>query len=144
MLFEDDVVEAVSAYLESRGYRIKQRRKSSQRGHDIIAVKSDTPAVELHIEAKGATSNRAGSGRHGKSFNSAQVRDHVANAFYCAAAMLNGSESAAHCLVGVAFPDDPLHRRYVMRIQSALQVLQVAVFWVAHDRKVRAESSWPI
>ena len=98
MLSENQVTEAVCDHHKTHGYVITQGMTTKQRGHDIIATKQSTTPIELHIEAKGETSDRQGSARHGKAFNSAQVSDHVASAFFCAAAMLQEGVSNARVL----------------------------------------------
>jgi hypothetical protein len=75
MLTESDVIAAGWAYLKSAGYEIEQRLREPPRGIDTIAVRGNET---LRIEAKGATSSRDGSSRHGKRFNSNQALDHIA------------------------------------------------------------------
>lgn len=72
MLYEDDVVSAVAAYLRSEGYTIRQALSAAQRGVDIVAVKNGSVPIELHVEAKGAGSSKAGTGRYGQQFNSSE------------------------------------------------------------------------
>jgi hypothetical protein len=132
MLYEDDVVDSVCAYLKRRGLRITQKLRANQRGDDIVAT-ADGGIRELHIEAKGETSSRRGGPRYGQEFNSAQVRDHVANAFFRAAQMATHGR-----LAGMALPKNTLHERYVGRIEHALDALGIIVFWVARDRRVTA------
>ena len=142
MLSENQVIEAVCSHLESHGYAITQRLTTKQHGHDIIAVRRGVSPIELHIEAKGETSDRKGSARHGKAFNSAQVSDHVAAAFYCAAAMLQDGGKTLR--VGVALPDTKLHRTHIVRVAAALGKLEIAVFWVGPSLEVTVETTWPI
>ncbi len=144
MLSENQVIEAVCDHLELHGYAITQRLTTKQRGHDIIAAKQSTTPIELHIEAKGETSDRQGSARHGKAFNSAQVSDHVASAFYCAAAMLQEGAAKQGMRVGIALPDTLLHRTNVSKVAGALASLQIAVFWVQPSLEVNVESTWPL
>ena len=138
MLTEDQVVEAVAAHLRSRGYTVRQQLTSVQRGHDIIAVKNDE-SCELHIEAKGETSNRPKSKRFGKPFTPAQVHDHVAKAFYYAAAMLQESEGSEPVRVGIALPDNESHRKYIARVNKAIESLEMTLFWVRGDKTVRVQ-----
>ncbi len=144
MLSENHVIDAVCGHLESHGYAITQRLTTKQRGHDIIATRCGVNPIELHIEAKGETSDRHGSPRHGKPFDSAQVSDHVAAAFFCAAAMLQEGSPTERLRVGIAFPDTTLHRTYVSKIAAALARLDVAVFWVQPSLQVSIESAWPL
>ncbi len=144
MLSENQVIEAVCLYLRSHGYRIDQRLTTKQRGHDIIASKDAGNRIELHIEAKGETSDRIGSARHGKGFNSAQVIDHVAAAFYCAAAMLESAGADSAVRAGIALPDTKLHRKQISRVSGAISMLQIAVFFVGSSGQVTVQSPWPV
>jgi hypothetical protein len=82
------------------------------------------------VEAKDEASNRAGSKRHGKPFDSSQCRDPVANAFYSAAALIRVGQAA------ITLPETPRHRKNIEKINAAIEVLGVGVFWVAPDRSV--------
>lgn len=144
MLNENDVIDAVSQHLQKRGYCITQRLATSQRGVDLIAVKQGDSPLELRIEAKGATSSRGSSARYGKPFNGAQVRDHVANAFYCAATMLEPKPLRGKLHIAIALPDTRLHRRCAAEVREALRTLGIGMFWVGPDRQVHVESSWQI
>lgn len=130
MLYEGEIIEAVCAYLERRGFTIQQKLSVKQRGDDIIATGNGSIRA-LHIEAKGETSSRTNSTLNGKPFNAAQVRDHVANAFYRAAMMATSGKVG-----GMALPANTFHKRYVKRIQHALDALDIIVFWVASNRRV--------
>ena len=127
MLTESDVIAAVWAYLKSAGYEIKQRLRETRRGIDIIAVRGNET---LRIEAKGATSSRDGSSRHGKRFNSNQALDHIAKAFYKAAAV-----RADGPRIGIAIPGDKNHLAKVAAIQAVLTELAITTYWVYDDGK---------
>ena len=133
MLTEDDVVDAVCIYLEFNGWTIIRRAATTERGDDIVARRGTDP--DLLVEAKGETSNRAGSVRNGKAFDSSQCRDHVANAFYSAAALISRGQPA------IALPDTTRHRKYVDKLGRALEVLGIWVFWVGTDRSVCCTSA---
>jgi hypothetical protein len=144
MLLESDVINAVCAELKSRGYHIQQKLSTTQQGDDIIAVKHMPVRCRLHIEAKGGTSSRKGSKRYGKPFSSAQVRVHVAEAFYKAAEILSRERRSAETRVGIALPDTRLHRKYMKNIQAVLDQLEVAIFWVESGGAVEVVSPWQI
>ena len=141
MLTEDDVVDAVCSYLERVGYKITRKCATTQRGDDIVAEKRSSP-IALYIEAKGETSNRKTSKKYGKPFSRSQCRDHVANAFYRAARMLGGKKSTKGVRVGVALPDNPMHRELIAKVQSALHQLRIGVFWVGINRQVTLTAKW--
>jgi len=143
MLSEDDVVETVAAHLEGHGYRIETKATTRERGYDIVA-KRESPLATIYVEAKGETSNRQGSARYGQPFSSAQCRDHVANAFYAAAAVLSKSKEAMETRSSIALAVTPGHRKCVERIQGALDELKIGVFWVHASRDVQLKGPWPL
>lgn len=140
MLYEWDIIEAVCKFLSSQGYEIVQRLTESQRGDDIIAVSSDG-REKIFIEAKGETSSKKGSARFGKSFSRAQVRDHVANAFYKAAQKLHNNEEQS-VRSGIALPKKQDHLDMVKGIKLALANLQIEVFWVNSKGLVEVAGNW--
>jgi hypothetical protein len=142
MLHEDDIVEAVCGYLESRGFTIDGRCRSTERGDDIVA--SHRSGLRLYIEAKGEGSARAGSPRHGRSFHSGQVVDVVAKAFYRAAAMLQQASNGERRCAGLALPDTPEFRRRVAAIDQSLFRLAMPVFWVQSSRSVTVSQELPV
>jgi len=140
MLTENQVIEAVCRFLELNGWQIIKKARTTQKGHDIIASKK---GLGLKIEAKGETSDRQGSARYGRPFDSAQCRDHVANAFYSAAAALHTS-GLSELVVGIALPKTPKHRELVNDIKIALDKLEIAVFWVDKDMRVNLDYNIPL
>ena len=86
MLNENEVVAAVCGYLKNNGYATIKFRETTERGIDIIAEHSSRPE-RLLIEAKGGTSARPGSRRHGRDYDPNQVFDRVAKGFYTAATL---------------------------------------------------------
>lgn len=134
MLNENQVVDAVIKHLEGRGYEFVRKCLTTERGIDIV-MKEPATGRFLLVEAKGATSDREGSARHGKGFSTAQVRSHVARAFYAAAASLQhpdypGAASA------IALPNLDGHRDRIRAIQTALDQLGILVFFVNEDETV--------
>ena len=75
---EDEVIAVVEDFLRADGWTISQSRNTRQTGIDLVAVRAAS-GCRLCVEAKGATSSKPGTARYGKAFNSAQVKDHVAN-----------------------------------------------------------------
>ena len=129
MLTENDVVEAVAGYLKDQGWQITDRSHTDRRGHDILARRD---GIVLAVEAKGGTSSKRGTRRHGSPFNSSQKRSHVSVALYKAACVF----SAGHLRPGIALPSDDRHRRLIEDILPALGVLEVTVFLVSENRTV--------
>ena len=128
MLYEDDVIDAVCDYLRLHGFTISSQCASTKRGDDIVA--HGTGKIrDLHIEAKGETSKRTGSLRHGSPFDGAQVLVHVASAFYRAAKMATKGRVG-----GIALPANPAHLQRIADIARAIDSLDIVVFFVEIGR----------
>lgn len=134
-LTEDQVIDAVSEYLESRSWRVITRATAIQRGDDLVV---ECNSERLIIEAKGAGSSKVGTARYGKTFNSGQVFDHVAKAVLKALRVVTVGEARA----GIALPGDAAHRGEVARIRAALERLDIVVFWVDERGTVTVEAQW--
>ena len=143
MLTEDDVVAAVCRDLENRGYKIKGRATTKQRGIDITATNKRHTIV---VEAKGATSNRRSSARYGKPFTKRQCCTHVGVAFFTAASLTQPRKQAGkRQVVAIALPDNVHHREYVNKIASPLRALRIGLIWVSlSPGRVRYVTPWKI
>jgi Holliday junction resolvase-like predicted endonuclease len=141
VLTENDVVGAVAVYLESEGYRIVSKCSTHERGIDIVAEHPMTN-MQLLVEAKGGTSSKEGTSNYGNSFTPNQTKTHVSVAFYYAA-MLRQKHASKSAQVALAFPDDHAHRLLVDNIASALQTLDILVFFVDSTCRVTT-STHPI
>jgi len=124
MITEDEVVRAVSEYLEGRGWHITQSLRTTQKGIDLCAVKS---TEQLLIEAKGGTSNLRSSARFGKPFSGAQAKDHIGAALWKVGQLLTSYPNAK---IAIALPEDAYHRRYAAEIDSLLKMCQIDIYWV--------------
>lgn len=137
MLTENDVVDAVVAYLNRSGWTILAARHGHERGVDIEASRADEL---LHVEAKGATSSRQGSSNHGRAFTGGEVRINIAEALYTAA--IAATARVATCSA-IAIPADDRHERYVMPLLPALDALGVALFRVDETGTVHLRAPGP-
>lgn len=144
ILFEFDVVEATAKYLFSKNFRVQQRLMPTQKGIDIIATRNVPNELTVYIEAKGATSSRKSSARFSKPFDSAQVKIHIAEAYYTATNLILDNSLSNNRIVGIALPDTELHRRYEGRIHKALLYLGIGIFWAQDDHKVMLEAPWEL
>ena len=125
MLNENDVIEAVCAYLPSQDYRVVGKKKTTQQGTDIVAMNHS--GARLFVEAKGETSSKRKSARYGKPFNASQLFDHTAKALY--------TTTKLRCLhpqdhVALAFPAHAPIRTLTLPIMPALALLRIDVLWV--------------
>lgn len=137
LLTEPVVIKAVCTKLRRAGYEIDQELGTKEHGVDVIAKKGWEKKTLLKIEAKGATSNDKESKRFGTPFDAAQIRVHVAEAFYKAAheipkVKVNGEEIYS-C---IALPATTTHQRLIQEIQHVLTRLDIIVFWVDGDQNV--------
>lgn len=145
MLLEGNVIDAVCGKLEDEGYYIEQRLDTTQQGFDIIALKeTGNIKIKLIVEAKGATSSLQSSKRYGKPFDRAQVRNHVAEALYKIAEALSIKNSQYQIYTAIALPKNKDHLEHVKKIQSALDTLGVAVFFVDDMGRVEVSSPWVV
>lgn len=144
MLTENDVVESVCRLAKAHGYDVHRQLTTRERGLDIVARKQGVPVIELRVEAKGETSSKGTTNRYGKPFSTAQIRDHVANAFYSAAAMLGAPGDVGSVRVAIALPGTAGHRKRVQAVQHAMQLLNVGVFWVGPDGAVELSAPWQL
>lgn len=135
MLNENDVVATVDRYLRNSGWRIVAARGTHQHGPDIEAAHSRS-GRRLYVEAKGETSSRRGSRRYGKPFNSGQMWDHVAKAFYKAATVRSQPRTRPRPQAAIALPRNPRHEDLVRAIEGALVRLGVSVLWVEPRKTV--------
>lgn len=134
MLYESDVIDAVARYLQKRGWAILRKALPTESGVDVIAEKG---RQQIWIEAKGETSSRVGSRRYGQPFNRSQVWDHVAKAFYVAAAHSEKEISGRIIQGALALPDTTLNHNFVDAIAKARKQLGIPVYWVKGPRSVR-------
>lgn len=134
MLTENDVVQAVVQYLAGKGYWIERALTTWERGVDLVALHSETQRPLL-VEAKGSTSSKPGTKRHGKAFSPNQVKTHVSVALYYAV-MLQQKHAAEGAAIAIALPDDERHRDCVAAIRSALEALGISVFLVSGNGQV--------
>ncbi|WP_029289504.1 hypothetical protein [Cellulomonas sp. HZM] len=133
-LVEDQVVDAVCAYLDRAGWADIRPKYSHERGNDIEASLGDR---RLFVEAKGAGSARATSKRHGQPFERKQVYSHVGVATVRALRWVASGDVHA----ALAFPDNEDHRQEVVAMLPVLKQLNVTVFWVAADLSVSVEGA---
>lgn len=127
MLTENDIVEKVTDFLETKGYRITQSLTTNQQGIDIIA---ETESETLYIEAKGETSSVETSKRFGLPFNRNQVKSHISVALLATMKVISSLPSGNKTKVGIALPDTKEQRIVINKIIPALNKLDIRIFWV--------------
>ncbi|NDK32440.1 hypothetical protein [Nesterenkonia haasae] len=132
ILTENEVVDAVRAYLVQQGWEILSFAHGQNPGYDIHAAQGQR---ELMVEAKGAGSGTPGTQRYGKLFTQGQVITHVSRAVFVALERLNeGYESA------IALPDNARHRAAIGRVSKPLAQLGISVYYVTDNSSIRLHS----
>ncbi|MDC8001486.1 hypothetical protein POV26_10575 [Aequorivita todarodis] len=127
MLTENEIVEKVSDFLKTKGYKITQRLTTNQHGIDIIA---ETETEKLYIEAKGETSASKTSNRYGLPFNRNQVKSHISVALLATMKVISSLPAGNKTKVGIALPDTEEQRKVINKIIPALNKLEIRIFWV--------------
>jgi CHAT domain-containing protein len=135
MLTENDIVEKVTDFLETKGYRITQSLTTNQQGIDIIA---ETESEKLFIEAKGETSSVKTSKRFGLPFNKNQIKSHISVALLASMKVISKIPADNKTKIGIALPDTTEQRQVINEIKPALRKLKILIYWVT-DNKVTIE-----
>jgi hypothetical protein len=136
LIDENFVVRAAAAFFEGQGFVIEARLTTSEMGVDIRAKHPGRGEIWL-VEAKGQTSSKQHSRRHGKRFTSSQVRVHVAMAFCTACALRQAHVDDNTVHVGVALPDDEAHRKRIAAIGQLMGMVGIEILWVSASGQVR-------
>jgi hypothetical protein len=132
LLLEDDVVDAVAAYLQRTGWMIESTARAVQHGDDLVARRSEQVLI---VEAKGEGSSKAHTARFGRPFTRGQVATHVAVATLRTLKV----HSQGQALAGMAFPDNAHHRHEVNQTWPTLSSLGISIFWVGADWTVQLQ-----
>jgi hypothetical protein len=130
---ENQVIESLKVALIKRGWKIVASATTMEHGVDLHATQSGGKV--LYVEAKGNTSSKEGSNRHGLIQTGSQHFIQVAAALL-KCAELKSAEPKAYVAIAV-----PLHSRMqgrVERIEPVLKAADIAVLWVAGDGAVTA------
>ncbi|CAL2082986.1 conserved hypothetical protein [Tenacibaculum dicentrarchi] len=133
MLTENDIVEKVTDFLETKGYRITQSLTTNQQGIDIIA---ETESETLYIEAKGETSSVETSKRFGLPFNRNQIKSHISVALLATMKVISSLPSGNKTKVGIALPDTEEQRIVINKINPALKKLDIRIYWVSRTKVI--------
>jgi hypothetical protein len=133
MMTENDVIEAMVVYLESRGFKIEQALTTTEHGVDIVAH-SDL-GKSIFIEAKGATSSKEESNRYGRPFSKGQAFTHISVALTKSFQVLQRDPNNSN-LVGIALPKDENHISIIDSIKESVKKTGLKVYFVDDNRKV--------
>jgi hypothetical protein len=122
---ENEVVEAIAAYLKNQGYSVKQKLTTKQRGIDI---KAEHPKKgQVLVEAKGGTSTFEKSARYGKPYTKSQVFDRVAKGIFTSARL---KEEYINSDIIFAVPKTDWFVEYLSQIKNSISSLGLQVFLV--------------
>jgi hypothetical protein len=131
---ENDVVSAVERHFERHGYTVRQVRRTTERGTDVVAAGR---GEVWYVEAKGGTSSKPHTRRFGKPFNLGQINSHVSRALFTAMTTVSNPPDGKRTRAAIALPDDEGHQTVVGRVAPALRRLGIRVLWVTSRREVR-------
>jgi predicted RecB family endonuclease len=131
---ENSVIDAVCRYLEGENYRVLHRCRTTERGTDIVAEQEG--GKRYLIEAKGGTSSRPGSPRHGKAYTQSQVFDVVAKGILVAM-RIRAEHAQLETSVALAIPEGRWFEHYLGPIRELLIALRINVLVAAPDLSVR-------
>lgn len=137
MLLEDDVVNAVMAFIVARGWTIQSTAHANELGDDIDALKD---GQRLLVEAKGAGSSKATTKRYGQLFTGNQVGSHIGVAVVRALRWV----SSGIAYPALALPDNRHHRDRVNAIAPALAQVRIGIFWVSDNHEVTLQAPWDL
>ncbi|OGH91565.1 MAG: hypothetical protein A2534_04475 [Candidatus Magasanikbacteria bacterium RIFOXYD2_FULL_39_9] len=129
MLTENHIINILADYLEKDGYKIIQKLTTQEKGVDIRAEKN---GVTLYVEAKGETSSKESSNRHGKPFTKNQVGTHVSVALLTSLKVLSKDDKNSK-KVAMAFPDNKNHREIIELIAPALRRTGIVTYLVKEN-----------
>ncbi len=127
MLTENEILERLEIYLIAKGYKVKHRLSTIQKGIDLIAEKAEET---LYVEAKGETSASTTSNRFGKPFNPNQIKDHIAKAILASLEIYSLKPDGINTRVAIALPNNIGHNRVISKILPALRHLEISIFLV--------------
>jgi hypothetical protein len=130
---ENEVIEKLVAYLKNQGWENIQSRKNFEPGIDIEASKN---GIQIAIEAKGARGNDKAHNRTRKQFDAGQIKISFGAALVKA---LTIKSNNPEWLIGIAFPDDLLVRKYTECLIPYLQKLEIRFYWVNSNGTVIEE-----
>jgi hypothetical protein len=121
----------VCRYLETLGYTIEQTLRTSERGTKVIARRGVRGEAVL-VEAKGGTTPKARTTRHGGAFDPEQVFSQVSQAMFEVAKLLPSMTDHGTRIV-VALPDTRLHRTKANQARRAFTRRRISVWLVGLD-----------
>jgi hypothetical protein len=141
VIYEEDVIAAVAAYLTQNGYALVGKPRSvTEPGVDIVARRSGEPGWLLHVEAKGEGSSKQHTARYGDPFDPGQVTSCVSRPCFAALQVVSAGKARA----AIAVPRTPLFESKVGSVLGVLGQVAIAVFWVDARGNVTVDSTWPI
>lgn len=132
MLDENAVIAAVEEFLAAEFDTSSV--PAGTRGIDIEGTACDG-IRRWYIEAKGATSSRLGSPRHGIEYGNGVAFDRVAKALL-SACDLRLRYGAVTDFVGIAIPSNRWFDEHSAKIEHACELLRITIFRVRPDRTI--------
>ena len=130
-LTEDDTIDKLMNYLESKGWIILDHCKGQKRGNDIVALKK---TITLVIEAKGAKASETAPTKKRSYFDSGQIKTHFGKAIV---KTLDEKHKNPKFKYAIAHPYDDLMNKSIGHLIPFLKTLDIGHFWVYADGTVK-------
>lgn len=134
MLTENEIVDYVSVYLQENGYKIQKALKTTEKGIDIEAA--HPKKGKCFVEAKGGTSSKKGSKRHGNPFSRNQIKTHIGVALLKSFQIKQEHDPPN---VFIAVPHEENHLEIYDTIKNCLKKLNIKFLFVKHDGSIVEE-----
>jgi len=135
MLQENDVVEAISMDLLSKGYAILRVPASKSRDVDLIAQEPG-PGARVFISVAGEALSRVGRGRLQEEHSESQLFRSITKSVHGAMRIRGAKKFRKGDRIVLAFPDVPGFRKYVVTAKPVLDSLGIKVFLVNERKEV--------
>lgn len=129
MMDENGVIDVLCANLKAAGFDIQQQLSTIEQGVDVIAVHA-AHSLKVLVEAKGNTSSRAGSARHGKPYTQSQIFDRVAKGIFTCLQLRDLHQDTKGVRVVLAVPETAWFYKYIGTVKGALGQAEIDVWFV--------------
>jgi hypothetical protein len=130
MMDENTVIDVLCAELKAAGFDIQQRLSTVEQGIDLIAAHAGH-GLKVLVEAKGGTSSRVGSARHGNRYTPSQVFDRVAKGIFTCLQLRDSHQDTNGVRVVLAVPETALFYKYIHTVKGVLRQAEIDVWFVS-------------
>jgi hypothetical protein len=138
MLNENDIVDAVCEYIETKykHYKIDRRLSTGEQGIDIVAS-HPKHGTKIIVEAKGGTSSLPQSSKFGEPYNRSKVLHQTAIGLYQVLRRRDEYPSRRKTRIFLACPDTPLFREHLNPIKTFVRGFGIQILLVQENGEVK-------